>query len=156
MLLESLERMTIITRQFGSIDYAEEAVITFPEGLLGFERMHRFLLIDQPEVEPLRWLQSLDEPQIAFTVIEPELVFPDFKVHLTASDREGLGLAAGVEPRLLVLVTVPKDPADMTANLMGPLVLHPQNRLGRQLVLHDSPHGTRERLIPGAASAVTA
>ncbi|HEY9900118.1 MAG TPA: flagellar assembly protein FliW [Pantanalinema sp.] len=148
--------MTITTRQFGPIDYSEEAVITFPEGLLGFERMHRFLLIDQPEIEPLRWLQSIDEPQIAFTVIEPELVFPTFRVRLSATDREGLGLGPGSEPRVLVLVTVPQDPADMTANLLGPLVVHPDKKLGRQLVLHDSALGTRERLIPGAASAVTA
>lgn len=148
--------MTIITRQFGPIDYAEEAVISFPEGLLGFEQMHRFLLIDQPEIEPLRWLQSIDEPQIAFTVMEPELVWPDFRVRLASSDRETLGLSPEAEPLVLVLVTVPKDPADMTANLLGPLVLHRENRLARQLVIHDSTYGTRERLIPGAPSAVTA
>jgi flagellar assembly factor FliW len=148
--------MTIITRQFGPIDFAEEAVLTFPEGLLGFERMHRFLLIDQPEIEPLRWLQSIDEPQLAFTVIEPELVFPTFHARLSKDEREGLGLEPGVEPRVLVLVTVPKDPAEMTANLLGPLVFHPDKKLGRQLVLHDSAFGTRERLIPGAANAVTA
>lgn len=148
--------MTIITRQFGPIDYSEEGVITFPQGLLGFEGMHRFLLIDQPEIEPLRWLQSIDEPQIAFTVIEPELVWPDFRVRLSSDDREGLGLAPQGEPLVLVLVTVPQDPAEMTANLLGPLVMHPEKRVARQLVLHDSSYGTRERLIPGAASAVTA
>lgn len=154
--MEIVEPMTIITRQFGPLDYSDEAVITFPEGLLGFERMHRFLLIDQPEIEPLRWLQSIDEPQIAFTVIEPELVFPGFRVRLSPDDREALGLSAHAEPRVLVLVTVPKDPAEMTANLLGPLVVHPERKLGRQLVLHDSALGTRERLIPGAPSAVTA
>lgn len=145
--------MKIDTRQFGPLEFEENAVLEFPEGLMGLEHLHRFLIVDQDDVEPLRWLQSVDEPQIAFTVIDPMLVFPDYRVRVGQQDREALGLKPGEDPIVLTLVTVPKDPADMTANLLGPLVLAPEGRLGRQVVQHDSQYGTRQRLIPDAAEA---
>lgn len=145
--------MQIETRQFGPLEYEENAVLHMPEGLLGLEHLHRFLIIDQDDVEPLRWLQSLDEPAIVFNVIDPALAFPSYKVRLSQDDREALALAPGQDPIVLALVTVPKDPAEMTANLLGPLVLSPEGRIGRQVVQHDSQYGTRQRLIPDAAEA---
>lgn len=145
--------MQIDTRQFGPLDFEENAVLHFPEGLMGLEHLHRFLILDQDAVEPLRWLQSVDEPAIAFTVIDPALAFPDYKVRLSQDDRKALGLAPGQDPIVLTLVTVPKNAAEMTANLLGPLVLGAEGRVGRQVVQHDSQYGTRQRLIPDAAEA---
>lgn len=145
--------MKIDTRQFGPLEFEENAVLHFPEGLMGLEHLHRFLILDQDEVEPLRWLQSVDEPAIAFNVIDPALVFPDYKVRLSQEDREALGLERGLEPTVLVLVTVPKNAAEMTANLLGPLVIGAGRKVGRQIVQHDSQYGTRQRLIPDAAEA---
>ncbi|HEY9855077.1 MAG TPA: flagellar assembly protein FliW [Stenomitos sp.] len=145
--------MKIDTREFGLLDYEESAVLLFPEGLMGLEHLHRFLILDQDAVEPLRWLQSVDEPAIAFPVIDPGLVFPDYHARMSHEDREALGLQPGEEPIVLALVTVPKDPAEMTANLLGPLVLNPARHVGRQVVQHDSQYGTRQRLIPDAAEA---
>lgn len=151
MAVESLTGMQIETRQFGVLAFEEAAILYFPAGLLGFEQLHRFLLIDQDEIAPLQWLQSIDEPALAFTVITPSLVWPDYQPRLLPSDREVLSLRAGEEPVVLALVTVPKDPKDMTANLMGPLVLSPTAKLGLQVVQHDAAYATRERLIPDAA-----
>lgn len=153
MAVVSLNPMKIDTRQFGPLEFEENAVLHFPEGLMGLEHLHRFVIIDQDEVEPLRWLQSVDEPAIAFNVIDPVLAFPAYKVRLTGEDREALGLASGQEPTVLALVTVPKDPAEMTANLLGPLVISAERNVGRQVVQHDSQYGTRQRLIPDAAEA---
>lgn len=155
MAVESLTGMQIETRQFGVVTFEEAAILHFPEGLLGFEHLHRFLLIDQDEIAPLQWLQSIDEPALAFTVIAPGLVWPEYRPRLAPSDREALKLRADEEPVVLALVTVPKDPKDMTANLMGPLVLSPSAKLGLQVVQHDTAYVTRERLIPDPADALT-
>jgi len=137
----------IETQQFGSLEYEESALLTFPAGILGFEHLTRFLLIDQDEVAPLRWFQPVDDPNLAFTVIDPLLFFPDYRVTLTGEDRQGLQIPKGTDPLVLSLVTIPEDPSAMTANLLGPLVVNPATRLGKQLVLHDSGYPVRARLI---------
>lgn len=143
--------MKLNTHQFGEIEFAEEAILSFPEGLLGFEQLRAFLLIDQDEIEPLRWLQPIGEPTISFTVISPEAIWPDYRVKLSGDDRAFLGLGKTEEPLTIALVTVPENPTNMTANLLGPLVINPERKIGRQLVLHDSGYTTRHRLIPDTA-----
>lgn len=146
--------MNIQTSQFGPLEYEADALLHFPEGILGFEQLKHFLLIDQDEIAPLRWLQPIEEPALAFTVIDPLLVWPDYRVRVAAEERSQLQLAAGEPPLVLALVTVPSDPTDMTANLLGPLVLNAEARRGLQVVQHDTSYGTRQRLIP-AGDAVS-
>ena len=143
--------MKIDTAQFGALEFDQTAVLTFPQGLLGFEQLTAFLLIDQEEIAPLRWLQPVDEGRLSFTVIDPLLFFPDYTVKLSREDRESMQLAENERPLVLALVTIPEDPRLMTANLLGPLVLNPETRVGRQLVLHDSGYPVRQRLIADEA-----
>lgn len=144
--------MKLRTRQFGEIELAEDSLITFPSGLLGFEALHDFVLLDEPQTAPLQWLQSVDDPQLAFTVLDPQLVFADYAPTLSDEDRELLGLAAGEAALVRVMVTVPADPSEMTANLLGPLLINPASGKGRQIVLHDSDYPVRQRLLPEAAA----
>jgi flagellar assembly factor FliW len=147
--------MKIQTGQFGPIEFEEAAILHFPEGLLGFEHMKRFLLIDQDEIEPLRWLQPIDEPAVSFTVIAPHIIWDDYQPKLTGEDKKALQLGAGNEPLVFALVTVPDDPSNMTANLLGPLVINPEQRIGRQIVMHDTGYTTRHRLIPDTARSAS-
>jgi flagellar assembly factor FliW len=143
--------LKIETQQFGTVEFDDNAILTFDAGILGFEDLHRFLLIDQDEIAPLRWFQPLDEPSLAFTTLDPFLFFPDYHVAIAAEDRRHLGLQDGQVPILLVLVTIPENPEEMTANLLGPLVINPDTHRGKQVVLHDSGYPVRRRLIPGEA-----
>ena len=144
--------MQIHTTRFGPLEVASERVIHFPLGLLGFETQQRFLLIDSDEIAPMRWLQSVDEPALAFLVVEPHLFFPDYQVKLSADDRKVLDLGADEDFAVANLVVIPDDPSQMTVNLMGPLVMNADKRLGKQMVLHDSGYSTRQRLLPDEAS----
>ena len=144
--------MQIETKRFGTIEIGEDKLIEFPTGLLGFEELRRYLLIDSDEAAPMRWLLSVDEPELAFLVIEPTPFFPDYKVQVSQEDHDALGLTELQEAVVACLVVVPEDPAHMTVNLMGPLVLNTERRLGRQVVLHDSGYSTRQRLLPDAAN----
>jgi flagellar assembly factor FliW len=144
--------MQINTTRFGPIESDESRMIHFPLGLLGFETLQRFLLIDSDEVAPMRWLQAVDDPTLAFLVVEPQLFFPDYKVKVPGDDRKVLELAKEEDAVLACLVVIPDDPSQMTINLLGPLVLNPDKRLGKQLVLHDSGYSPRQRLLPDAAA----
>lgn len=143
--------MKLETTRFGSLDVDPATVIHFPLGLLGFERFQRYILIDSDAAEPMRYLQCVDEGGLALLVVEPSLFFPDYAPKLSADDRDILQLAAGEEPLLACVVVVPEVVSQMTANLMAPLALNGDKRLGKQLVLHDSTYTTRHRLLPDEA-----
>lgn len=144
--------MQIKTARFGTIEIGEDKLIYFPMGVLGFENTHRYLLIDSDEAAPMRWLVCADEPDLAFLVVEPTMFFPDYHVDLSAEDTEQLGLKADQEVIVACMVVIPSDPTQMTINLMGPLVLNPERRTGKQVVLHDSGYSPRQPLLPDTAS----
>ncbi len=144
--------MKLETRQFGPLEIEPASILTFPSGLLGFEELKRFVLLERPEIAPLEWLQSVENPQIVFTVIDPSVVFGDYHPELTSEDWQALDLPEGAPVQVRVLVTVPKDPAEMTANLLGPLVISPERGKGRQVVLVNSEYPVRQRLLSEPAA----
>ena len=83
--------MVIQTSRFGAVQLQSEDVVEFPEGILGFGDLRRFVLLDDPNDEIFAWLQSCEVPQIAFPVLEPELFAPNYQVALTKHDLESLG-----------------------------------------------------------------
>jgi flagellar assembly factor FliW len=145
--------MKLETTRFGSLDVDPTTIIHFPLGLLGFERFQRYILIDCDAADPMRYLQCVDEGGLALLVVEPGLFFPDYAPKLSADDRDILQLATGEEPLLACVVVVPEVVSQMTANLMAPLALNGDKRLGKQLVLHEGPYTTRHRLLPDEAPA---
>lgn len=141
----------LTTTRFGELELPETALLVFEQGLLGFEHLTRFVIIESDDADPMRWLQAVDEEDIAFLIVEPALFFPDYTVKLTQEDRQALKLGAKDEALLACLVVVPEDASQMTINLLGPLAMNAEARVGRQLVLHDSGHSPRQRLLPDPA-----
>lgn len=140
--------MRLETSRFGSLEIEDARTIHFPLGLLGFERSQRFVLIEAEAVEPMRWLQSVDQPDLAFLVVEPRLFFNGYAPQLSVEDRKVLDLEESQEAVVACIVTVPENPAHMTVNLLGPLVFNDEKRLGKQVVQQDAKLTTKHRLIP--------
>jgi flagellar assembly factor FliW len=139
--------MTIHTSRFGAIAITGEDIISFPEGLLGFNELRRFVLLDDPADEIFAWLQSCEEPGIAFPLLEPELFTSDYKISLTKHDMELLGLKSMEGYTTFSIITIPNDPTQMTANLKAPIVINVQNRIARQCVLQDNSLAIREPIF---------
>lgn len=138
--------MKIQTTRFGWIQIGQEDVIQFPEGLLGFETLRQFVLLDDPNDEIFAWLQSCEEPAIAFPVLEPELFSEKYQINLTRHDLESLqATAEGI--RGFAIITIPSDPTHMTANLKAPVVVNVAKRLARQCVLQDNNLAIREPIF---------
>ena len=130
-------------------------MITFPEGLLGFGRQHRYALIQTSPDPVFFWLQSTDEPLLAFVVCDPRAFVPDYTASVRSEDVKALRLRDLSDCQVLVIVNKVED--CLTANLMGPLVVGTHSLLGRQLVLSDKRYSTRHRLLrPAVASPVAA
>lgn len=119
------------------------AALVFPQGLVGCEDWKHFVLITSEEVVlPLARLQSLDDPNIALIITDPAAVTPGYNAMLSASDRADLGMDESTKPVVYCTLTVQSDGL-LTANLLGPLVLNPTNRRGKQVVLTDSSYSTK-------------
>jgi len=137
--------MEIETTRFGRIEVDAERIITFPRGLLGFPNHSSFALIQTGEENYFFWLQSVDEAQLAFVVCDPSIFFKDYEVPVreeTQSELELTDLAS-----LQVFVICNKVDEWLTGNLLGPLVVNAQNRVGSQVVLTEKKWTTRQPLI---------
>ena len=148
--------MHIETTRFGALDVEERKVITFPDGLPGFEEHRLFTLVphhtaDGGKGSPFVWLQSLEDGGLAFLAMEPHQAFPDYAPRVPRAELESLALAEETaRPRLYSLLTIPQgDPAGITANLMAPVVVNARARVAKQIVLNTDQYGLRHRLLPG-------
>ena len=132
--------MRVETRLFGEIDIEEDKIITFPNGLVGFPDMKKFTIIydeEKPGKNGIIWFQSLDEPQFAMPVMEPNAVVPDYNPTVNDELLTHLGKLTEDNLYVLVSVTVPKDITKMSVNLKGPIVINTDTLLANQIVVED-------------------
>ncbi len=139
--------MRVETTKFGTLEARVESTISLPEGLVGFEGLKRFVLLEREGEQPFKWLQSLDEPSIAFVVIDPMTFKRDYLVPIEEGDAARLGIEHPDDAALLVIVTIPKEREGMTANLQGPLVINLKSKVGKQLVLAEGPYTTKHNVL---------
>jgi flagellar assembly factor FliW len=143
--------MEVRTTRFGVIDIAEDRVITLPKGLLGFPRATRFCLLEPGDDACFFWLQSVDEPSLAFVVTDPSLFVADYSVPLRPEQMSELGLSRLEDAQVFVIVN--KVDQQLTGNLQGPLVINTLTRSGDQLVLAEKRWTTRHPLVRVGAAA---
>jgi len=131
------------TRLFGEIEVADEKIISFVNGLIGFPDMKKYTLIFDEEKENkgnIMWLQSLDEPTFAMPVMMPNVLVPDYNPVINDELLEPLGTLTDDNLFVLVTVRVPKDPKDATINLRAPIIINTDTCLGDQLIVDgDAP-----------------
>lgn len=140
--------MQIDTTRFGPMEVDEEKKLYFPFGLLGFPETKEYIIFDHDDDGPFKWLQALDEPDLAFLIMDPFVVVPDYQIEMQDSDLEELQLQDAAHIVLFVILTIPPgEPEKMTANLRGPVVVNQANRWGKQLVLTQSSYHTRHPLL---------
>jgi len=111
-------------------------LLTFPKGLLGFPQLTAFRLFEPQDGYPLKFLQSVEAPEISFTCIDPAGIKEDYAVPLGEEEAEALALESQDDAMILTLVVIPEDPRRMTTNLAGPLVVNVKSCTGFQIALN--------------------
>ena len=140
--------MKCISSRFGTFEAGENTVLTFPSGLLGFPEQQRYVMLDHDTDAPFKWLQSLDEPGLAFVIIDPAFFDGAYRVEYTGEALAEVGGEKTEDLTVAVILTIPsEDPGRITANLRGPLLFNTRTRLCKQLVLSDDVP-TRYPLFP--------
>ena len=137
--------MEIETTRFGLVEIDDREIIDFPGGLVGFEDCRRFTLIDDASRGgALFWLQSVDRPGLAFAICDPQMFVQDYHFVVKPQELQNLGLTDPADARILVIVN--KIGRTLTANMRGPLVINRRTMQGKQLVLPDKKHNSRQVL----------
>lgn len=130
--------MNIETTRFGTLEVDKENFLTFPSGIIGFPLSTQYFLLDHSRDVPFKWLQSVQEPHLAFVVMDPALFKPDYRIALKREDIAEIGAVTLDDLLIFVILTVPSpDPTLITANLRGPVVVNARNRLAKQVILQE-------------------
>ena len=135
------------TKPFGEIEVDEMQIVDFPEGILGFDFIKKFVILDADEDSPFKWMQAFDEKDLAFVIIMPISFMPSYELTVSQSDYETVKAEPGDELLVFAIVTIPDNPSLMTANLQGPIIINPVTRLGKQAISLSERYTVRHNIL---------
>ena len=138
--------MEVITKARGKIEISEDKLLTIPEGLFGFEDYTKYALIES-EYDPFLWLQSVEEPNVAFLIVDPFLISTEYETDIDDSTLAKIGITKPEDIIIMTIVTVPQDGSHITANFQGPIVINKQNRKCIQAILTDTRWSTKVDIV---------
>ena len=137
--------MKTINTSFGELIYDPDKLVHFPEGLIGFERLRDFVVMQTDKDDFLFCLQSVEEFHVAFLLINPVLFFPDYRVDIGRKEREKLGIKTNDPFFILTTITFYQDQT-VTLNLLAPVIYSPKTDRAIQIVLEGSGYLTKTPL----------
>ncbi|MDH4318050.1 MAG: flagellar assembly protein FliW [Desulfobulbaceae bacterium] len=134
----------LVTR-FGEIEYSKENSLHFPQGLVGFENLHDFVVMPNEKNGPLFWIQSVEDPEIAFVLTDPTNFFLDYKVVPNEMEMETLNIKDAEDCHALSVVTVPES-KEISLNLAAPIIFAPGTNRAIQVILENTQYQIRTPL----------
>jgi len=142
----------VTSTRFGSLDVPDERALDFGPGILGFPESQRYVLVEIEDDDDYFWIQSVEVDDVAFLCIRPWDFFPDYELDVPDDVQEQIDLHDPADSEVFLLLTTHHEGdelVDITANLLGPIILNTSNRKARQVVLNNSEYTTREPLVAG-------
>ncbi|WP_319588659.1 flagellar assembly protein FliW [uncultured Desulfobulbus sp.] len=137
--------MKKLTSRFGEIEYDPQNSIHFPDGLIGFETLHDFIVIPNRKEGPLFWIQSIDDPEVAFIVTDPSNFFLEYKVLPDKNEIGKLDIQSPEDCYALSIVTV-SSAKEITLNLVAPVLFSPTSNRAVQVILEDTNYEVKTPL----------
>lgn len=138
--------MKIETTRFGALEIDDESIITMPKGPLGFEDNTKFVTIQHREDTAFRWLQSVEEPSLAFVVVDPSRFMDNYDIEISDMDVEKLQLESDKDAFILAIARISDGGKQIALNLAAPIVINSRNMTGMQIVLQDNRYAVKHPL----------
>jgi flagellar assembly factor FliW len=145
---EKMETRKIVSDKLGEIEFQESDIITLSAPILGFPDLNDFILISNDKSYPFLWFQSVQDANICFILVEPDIFYPDYKPGLNKRESKILGAEDGKELKLFGIVVVPAEPKKATVNLRAPIALNMEKKLAKQVILEDEKWQIKTPLFP--------
>lgn len=137
--------MKKINTRFGEVEYDPDNLLHFPGGLIGLPNLRRFVVMPNKKQGPLFWIQSIDDPDIAFVLTDPTNFFLDYHLAPEESEKKNLQIEDDDDVFVLSIVTVPQD-QKITLNLAAPILFAPKTNRAIQVILENSPYTSKTPL----------
>jgi flagellar assembly factor FliW len=143
--------LKIATRKFGEIQIDKTKILTMIEGLPGFPGFEKFVLLEDPKTAPFCWFQSVEEPNLSLVIMDPMIFKPDYNIGLDKIVRD-LGWKDVALDEVVVYVVVnifgqKEEDKQITANLVGPIVINTKNSTAVQVVLTDTAYSCQYNIL---------
>ena len=133
--------MILNTKNFGEIEVREEDILEFEYGIPGFENMTQFVILGKADDEsPFFWLQSVQNSNLAFVIMNPRDLVPDYEVEIDMFTANVLKIKDENDALIYAIVTVPEDISKISINLKAPIVINAKNNRGCQVVLENEKY----------------
>ncbi len=128
--------MLVSTTRFGQIDVAQDQIILFPQGLIGFETCRHWVILPDSVNPDVAWLQSVSQGQVALPIMSPRKLASEYKVNV--SRRQLTPISMHSSDRVFVLTIISKTGKTLTTNLRSPIIINMTRRLACQVVTDDA------------------
>ena len=131
--------MKIDTAKFGEIEVDESRVFNFVLPIIGFDELSKFIILDTNQEALFKWLQSVEDPTLAFPIISVAALEFDYSVDLSDSVISALSITSAEHLLVMNITSIPQDnPEGTTINLLAPLIFNLENQTAGQIVLSGS------------------
>ena len=146
--------MKLLTTRFGTVEVPDKDVLFFSLGVLGFSEVRRYVMLDHGRNTPLKWLQAVDKPELAFPMVPATDLVEDYHITVSPDDLAALAMESTDELLAFAILTIPNGAPELTtANLKAPIVMNPTTHLARQ-VLVEQDYPIRYPLAVGQPATV--
>lgn len=143
--------MDVKTKSGKIISVDNEHILNFPEGLFGFELYHQYAIYDS-EYPPFVWMQSIEEQNLTFLIVDPFLICNDYELDVDDKQLLKIGIKSPLDVIVMTIVTIPQGEGVVTANLQGPIIINKNTKECIQVVLNSSKWTTKHDIIKALKS----
>lgn len=143
--------MTIQTKTGSAVEVSADKIYNFAHGIIGFEAFHKYAVIAS-DVEPFVWLQSTENKDLAFLLVDPFLVCPNYEANIDDELLKALGTKSACDLVVMTTVTISGDGKTISANLLGPIVLNKATKECAQAILSDDKWTTKFDILSSLES----
>lgn len=143
--------MIIKTKAYGPLEIEEKQILTFPQGIFGFENLRKYALFEAHQ-KPFYWLQSMEDPDVAFILVVPTVFREVYDPGIDLGELSDIGVGTWDEVITFAIVTIPQNGTFITANLQGPVLVNRTNRTGKQCISPRDEYRTRHNILEEMAA----
>ena len=142
--------MQYATSRFGTITVDEAEIIHVQGGLFGFTNFSKYIMVPHRQPGPFLWLQSLEKADLAFPLLDPHLVYPDYLLEISRAEADALGIDDIEQVAIYVVAAARSGSREIRLNMQGPIIVNRQNRQAMQVVDHHCRYSGEIVLAPPA------
>lgn len=131
--------MIINTVRFGEVEVEESRVFDFKLPIIGFGELRKFIILEPNQDSFFKWLQSTEDPSLAFPIISVFSMNVDYSINLPDEVVEKLGITNVDDLLVMNIASIPQDnPHGTTINLLAPLIFNLEKQVAGQIILSGS------------------